>query len=477
MRTEGKPTGHVKVTAAFPWLRAAAAVAALNTLFALSLLWQAALPTDPVKERVRHAFSSGELVHEDRLHYDSRRGIHQFTDCVILKMLIDDDDVVAKAFSPGLHDAHGEQCASLFEMIQASFDEEDLDRSRYSRFWHGYLPLSAALLQVADLSEIRPLLKWAVYGSLIVLVVAAGTQHLGFLAVAASVAATGALVWAVPYFGQSLSHGPGDAFVILGIAALAFWRERLARAEALIPFCAAYGAGVVYFEFFTGLLPTAAGLLFPFAYLVATARPGPEVQPARGLIVALAALVAFALGGLGTLAAKQALSLALVDRGAIDVFAGQLSYYTSMVPEDIRANILEKHSYLPEWLVNHWLVVLLLPFGSFLWYADSLTYGMRSAGLLVYGASGLAWLLAAALAVSRKNRRRQVDFLAFVAGASIIPLWTIVFPTHTILHADYIVRIMIVPISLGWAALLWQVLAGRILRSAPSRAAASEGGH
>jgi hypothetical protein len=88
-------------------------------------------------------------------------------------------------------------------------------------------------------------------------------------------------VWAVPYFGPNFSHAPGDILVILGLACLLLWRERLSRLATLVPFCAVYGAGAVYLEFLTGQLPTAMGLLFPMALPGGQGTAGAG-RPARG---------------------------------------------------------------------------------------------------------------------------------------------------------------------------------------------------
>lgn len=50
--------------------------------------------------------------------------------------------------------------------------------------------------------------------------------------------------------------------------------------------------------------------------------------------------------------------------------------------------------------------------------------------------------------------------LALVVGAALIIVWILSFQTHTYHHAEFMVRISIVPIGLGWAALVWQ-LTGR----------------
>ena len=54
--------------------------------------------------------------------------------------------------------------------------------------------------------------------------------------------------------------------------------------------------------------------------------------------------------------------------------------------------------------------------------------------------------------------RQPSDLFAALTGALIVVIWTLLFQTHTFGHAGFMVRMMIVPISLGWASLAWQVV-------------------
>jgi hypothetical protein len=49
--------------------------------------------------------------------------------------------------------------------------------------------------------------------------------------------------------------------------------------------------------------------------------------------------------------------------------------------------------------------------------------------------------------------------LAFAVGASATPLWVLLFPTHTVINSWLNVRLLILPVSLGFAALAWQLTA------------------
>jgi hypothetical protein len=304
------------------------------------------------------------------------------------------------------------------------------------------VPLSAALLQVFNLSDIRRGLKIIVYGGPVLLVVAAGWRQRKLLAVAASITGTGMFFWGLPYFGQSLCHAAGDAFVVLGIACLLFWSERLSRPETFIPFCAAYGAGVVYMEMLTGLLPTAAGLLFPIAYLIMAMRLHDENWPLQAWFFATTGEIAFALGAIITVVIKQILALLIIGSSALSSFVTNLVLYTTM-PVSRYENAVGS---------------FLMPFVALLRNGVVLAYGSKLGAIVLYVATALAWLAAGWLAVRKNGARPVSDFLAFGVGAAVIAGWVMLLPTHTIMHF-FMARILVVPIALGWGALAWQLQA------------------
>lgn len=179
------------------WLRALAVAGLINGLFVVLTVSTAALPRETLRERVRAAFHAGHLTQE------GATGV-----CAMLRELtLDDNGQVTRA------------TATL----------------RYSRYWHGYNSIAATLLLAFDLATVRWFLKGAVYSSLVALVLTAGVTHRRVLGVAAAISATAALFWGLPYFGQSLSHAPGDAFVVLALGLLLFARRRLFTTAVVAP--------------------------------------------------------------------------------------------------------------------------------------------------------------------------------------------------------------------------------------------------
>jgi hypothetical protein len=430
-----------------------------NAAFLMLGVWAATLPREPLAQRVREAFASADLIENDWPGLESRRGSDQYNDCSILQMITNhDDDILANAVGPLIYNKNrGEtnKCATLHRIVNEGPDAAPYLVFRYTRYWHGYDPVTAALLRVFDVGNAREALRIALYGSLVLLVGAAGTRHRGLLAVAAGIAITGALFWAVPYFGPNFSHAPGDILVILGIAALLHWRERLSRFATLVPFCAVYGAGVVYLEFLTGQLPTAMGLLFPTAYLIARSRPSPDDQPRQVWHFAVAALMAFVLGALLTVGIKLILAAGIVGPEELKTFLVYLRRYINPSPGASLSHFRQTWSSPHDSIVWSSLRAIYVVVGE----GYVLTYGSRSAAVLLYVAGALAWLSAAYLAFRRATRSASSDLLAMAAGVAIVVAWTLSFQTHTTIHKFWMVRMMLVPLSMGWGALAWQLIA------------------
>ncbi len=443
-QTNEPPTGGSAAPPAF--IRAVVLVAALNACFLALALWTATLPRDPLIARVKEAFASGELVDADYLPLDSRRGFHQYNDCVILQMITNRDrHIWANAVAPLVYvenmETWEDQCATLHRLVEDGGARSRYSPHRYARYWHGYNPLAAALLQRLSLADARRGLKLAVYSGLAALLISAGTSHRAVLAVATAIAAAGVSVWAVPYFGQSLNDGPGDTLVVLGIGSFLFWRKRLSDLARFVPFCAAYGAAVTYVEMFTGVTATAAGLLFPVAYVVAVSRPDQDTSAQQAWGFATVGLAAFALSSAFTVAVKLALSVAFLGQEAATMFLSHLRHYMSpRLASSGRSSIVA-------------------PFAALLRQGPVLTGGSESGALLLYAGAALAWLTAGYLALRRPGVRPLSDLLAFAVGASAMPLWVLLFPTHTVIHSWLNVRLLILPVSLGFAALAWQLTA------------------
>jgi hypothetical protein len=441
-----------------PWKCAAAALLAVNALFLLLALWAARLPRDPLEARVRDAFGSGELIENDWPGLDARRGFNQYHDCSVLQMVTNRDaHLWAAAVGPLMYNrSRGEtdRCATLRTLVTEGPGTRPYLTYRYTRYWHGYVPVTAALLSLFQLSQVRLLLMLALYASLLLLVPAAGFRERRLLAVAGSIVLAGVLFWSVPYFGKSLTHGPGDIAVVLGLVILLRWRHQLVRPEALVWFCALYGAVLVYLEFLTALLPTGAGLLVPLVYLASRARNGPDGAPATAWRLALTALVAFGVGAVACMAIKQILAVIVVGSKSALVFAEYLQRYVNPSPGAALRHFGDTWTSPDDsllWSSVKTLYVLLTQ-------GHMLTYGSHRAALVLYGACTVSWLAAGWIAFGSRRAGARSDFLGCAAGVAIVVAWALGFQTHTTIHKWWMVRMLLVPLSLGWGVLAWQLL-------------------
>jgi hypothetical protein len=447
-------------------MHAGIAVLLANGVFLMLAVWAATLPRPPLAARIEAAFASGELIENDWPWLDARRGFNQYHDCTVLQMVSNPDrQLWASAVAPLIYNrtkGETDRCATLRTLVTGSGAVGAWLSYRYTRYWHGYIPVSAALLRFMDLREVRTLLEVTLYAALLLLIPAAGLQNRRLLAVAISLTLTGVLFWSVRYFGKSLTHGPGDIAVIVGMATLLRWRHALTRPGVLIPFCAVYGAVVTYFEFLTALLPTAAGLLVPLVYLIDRGSEESDGQPRHAWRLALIALAGFGAGAAATVALKQVLALTVVGPEAALSFLEYLHRYVNPSPGASLRHFGNTWSSPDDPLIWSSLKALYLV----LTQGYVLTYGSYAAALVLYGAAVAAWAAAGWLAITRRHPHARSDFLGFAAGAAIVTGWALAFQTHTTIHKWWMVRMMLVPVAFGWGALAWQLLT----KSAPEHA-------
>ena len=440
-----------------PWVHAAVAVLLANGVFLLLAVWAARLPRAPLAAKIDRAFASGELIENDWPWLDGHRGFNQYHDCSVLQMVSNRDSRVwAAALGPRMYNRNrGEtdRCATLRTLVTEGPGTTPYLTYRYTRYWHGYIPVTAALLSVLEVHQVRQLLRYTLYGALLALIAAAGVRDRRLLAVAASVGITGIFFWSVRYFGTSLTHGSGDIALVVGLAVLLHWRHQFSRPETLIPFCAVYGALMIYLEFLTALLPTAAGLLVPLVYVIGRLPGGPDAEPRRAGRLALAALLSFGAGAVLTVAVKQILAVLVVGPEAAAVFVQYLARYVNPSPEASLRHFGETWTSPDDPLFLSSLKAL----HALLTQGYVLTYGSHNAALGLYATSALTWLAGGWLALRGRQRYAVHDLLGFGAGVAIIVAWALAFQTHTTIHKWWMVRMLIVPLAFGWGALAWQL--------------------
>jgi hypothetical protein len=428
--------------------RAVLVVLVWNCVFLLLVLF---VPVDSptIRHRIRAAFETGDLGFEDYLLFDSRRGFFQYNDCNVLQMIANrHPSRVARAISPIVYSANDDwtdQCAVLHQVTLDGADVTGLIENHYSRYWHGYSVGVAVALRAMELRRLRRFLVGTVWLSLAAFTVVMVRSGRASRCVGLAIALAAALLWAVPYFDPGFTFGFGDAAVLLGLAVVAARPHLALNVATLVPYAAGFGAVVVFFEMLTGQLPVAAAWLV--AVIVAARRDHASGAMPDVRALAIAALVAFGVGALATVTIKQVLAYTLVDPGAGNAFFSHLTLYAS-VPEasDGRPGILR-------------------PFIRLLQTSYVLTYGSRRGGYAAVGLIVLASMIAAARSWRGWRLQGEEDRVVLLAASLAPVVWVLVLQQHTVIHAHFMVRILVASVALAPLAACWPSQPG--LRGSP----------
>lgn len=414
---------------------------AIANVLLLVLLLIAPFDPDRVADRVRAAFATGDLGLDEYRRHDIRRGWHQYNDCAVLHLLsAPDSSRVARALAPRWSFLRADveenySCGALKALVVGGASRDSMATYRYARYWHGYMVPVAFGLRAMNLVDLRRLLLIAVCIGIAVLAGAAVRARSHTRRTGLAIAGAAALGWAVPYFAPGLSHGPGDAALLLALAGLVLRPSLTADLGALLSYSAVFGAIVVFFEAFTGQLPIAGAWLA--ALVLATARDEARPGAIDARLMSLVALGGFAVGGVITVVIKQVLAAVLAEPAAGSAFMNRLGRYVAVPPP------------------RDGIPGLLLPYIELVRRMFVLTGWHRLAGKVLAWALAIGWLMGAARGWRHRHDAQGRDVIFLSALALLPALWVLVVPNHTLIHASFMVRMMVVPISLTAAALLW----------------------
>lgn len=326
-------------------------------------------------------------------------------------------------------------CAVLHALVMEEADRETLLISRYARYWHGYNVLAAFALRVMDVKDFRRVLSLSVWIAIVVLGIAAGRSRPNARLAGMTISLAAATVWAVPYFAPSLTHGPGDAVLLLSLAGIAAWPRLTASLSAIMPYAAGFGAIVVFFEMLTGQLPLAAAWMV--AMTLAAGRDTGELQGKRILAVVLGGAAAFGFGAVVTVVAKQLLALPLANAFVGEKFLSHLQFYMGVPASE-----------------EGWPGIL-VPFGRLVRKSYVLTFGNKFAGYALITATVLTWMAVAIRGWRQRRSQYGLDAAILIAAALIPVVWVFLLPRHTYIHAAFMARMLVAPISLAPIALCW----------------------
>jgi hypothetical protein len=250
---------------------------------------------------IRSAFLKKDLVSEDYLVGDTVRGRHQFNDCLILGMAVDQGaprQLLAIAPAKPIYGVPAGKCADLNHYVTG--DPPSPKAVYYYQYLHGATILVRYLLPSLSVRSIREL-----YKNLVVLTIFAGISA-GMIGLMLRRRIAQSLFWIITFivflrffglesFDQSLGHGPAD-LVLMSYALFLSACSLLGGIPVrwISPTAAIFGTLTIIFELLTGGVHLGLGVLIgglPFAL-----RSEEPAVVSREVLVALTGF----LGAIGT---------------------------------------------------------------------------------------------------------------------------------------------------------------------------------
>ena len=467
----------VVLTSILTALKAVGVAVLIMLLFFIASYFSLGRQLETARSNVRAAFASGELLPgANKALGNTILGVHQFNDCLILGMSIDQRpglerellvSPIRAAFSATVEDRGvgatlpptiversdpAEPCPVLYHLAEGDTPLTGVEY--YHRYLHGQTILVRYLLPVMSVNMIRLL-----YSSLLSLTVTAGFAY-SLIMLATGVRHATYLVWAVVFvafsrwfglesFGQSLSHGPSDLIIVAYLLFLCIASRRGLGAPALLMSSAVFGSLTMIFEFLTGGLPLGAALMIGLIPLVLRQ----DAARLRMAGVTLQCLLAFATAAVACIVLKILIALATFGFGVLPDFFDALGK---------RMSIGDTSS-----MSNGGLMV----FGSkIIGGLSGLAGNMRLLAGLTIALAVVAgiWGFTTIRMCSLSDRLREQS-LFLLASNVVIPVWLVAFWQHTIQHAWFMDRILVWPIASGFALFTLGVHQRSYGRSAPSR--------
>ncbi len=414
-----------------------------NALFFFLMVIAEVFPPPNFDQRIKSQFIANQLVASDWPGLDAHRGFDQYNDCMVLQMIADrQGDILPRSVVPKVFvttDEYSDVCDTLRQLVTRPGVKIDLYQDDYGRYWHGYTAVSTALLWMLDLNEVRYLLKTAVFVSIGLFLFVGWKATRTLFVFCTSISFCAAAFWALPYFGQGLSYAPAEAAIFLGLSLLIlgrlwFWEQPV----RLLASMTLFGSLIVFLEFLTGQLPTAAAFLVVITFLISL-EPEREYGVRKSWLLAALSLTSFTVGAAGTVVAKQVLVLIVSGTEVLQPFFANLDLYTGGSEE----------------ASNRSLTAPILQLAR---SADILVYGSKTGAKVLLISAIISWIMAAAIAFWLRNKLSLHLLLIHCVGAASLPAWVFLLPTHTVIHASFMTRILIIPISLGFSALAMQAI-------------------
>jgi hypothetical protein len=448
----------------------AAAATVVAALFALLSLAAAGRDPAAARERLMPLRASDGLAERMALPLGGRQvPSWDGNDCLVLMMLVvPREGFWRDAFSPriprqpeptgvgAVPPPAKPRCLWLAELLDPAASPDPL--VRYDRYLHGQRVVGALLLPAIGPFGLRDgaaALLVAALGSLVLSAGGrawrrrrAGTEGRWRDAAFAWLALGLLLFQGLPMFGRYWTHALSDLVPALFLWTLYACPPRGEAEGGAGPawLLGAFGASVALFELLTGGLPLGAALVLMIA--ASQARP-------PTLAGALASLAAFGAGAVLPFAAKLLIGLLAFDGMAGDSGGSLLHRLIGPVVPEMAPSEVEAMAALGFDVrrldTEPWLR---LPYAAFrlAYFGFVPGWGSTALGLALLGGSLLGVLLLAWRALRRgagtEDSRRRAG--AILAASAVVPVWYLLFLSHTLLHAVWMVRSLAAwPIAFG----------------------------
>jgi hypothetical protein len=231
------------------------------------------------RKQILAAYEAGDLSDNNYAYGNTNVGSHQFNDCFILDMAIDQEAPSRwkLATSPEMSDypdAAGfeKPCLALHKFVR---EEVPLPAEKfYHRYMHGHTVLVRYLLPVFGLHNLRLFLSGTL--SIVIMSITALSMyrlarggdlwtHLLFLVIGLSLARW----FGLEVFSQSLSHAPADFVVAAFVLFLCAAAQRGCTRAQIVLTSTLFGCFTMLTEFLTGGLPLGLALVVgtcPFVF-------------------------------------------------------------------------------------------------------------------------------------------------------------------------------------------------------------------
>ena len=458
----------------------------LLTLFAISFVMAVSIDRSHYVAVAHDAVDGGTLGHSTHLPFAPGTPffVYNFSDCLTLSMLVlpPRGTTVERALSPLIPAVNAPdgnapsgypssgQCVTLADLMQG----QEIPAGYYHRYLHGPWVLMRALLALFSFYVATKLLLLTVCALLAAIAFFAGraawlgppaTQPRAFAFVAIS--AFVAVFYALPVYDRSISFAASD-IVLIGFVLFFYLRPPSRLSEgAFASATALFGTLTAIFESFNGATPAGATVLLGVLAL--------DAPQARGAVWRRAFIgMSCFLGALALSFAGKAAAVGIVwGWSEIIEAGGLLAHHAGNVAWDVapdNAAKLEQFGVNVDAIKSTRTLTTVYALAKVLYFSPLLGLGSLILGVAITAVLPLFLVTMGIWRFRHANEHaaRSRELLLF-AAAAVMPVWYAVFPSHTIIHAFFMVRPMIWPVALliGGA-----VLSATAARSQPSSVAA-----